>query len=330
MTYNPVLKKLGFSEKDRVVVIHADDVAVSQASIDAYLELMDFGTISCGSAMTPTPWFPELARIVGENPKLDMGLHLPVTCEHKAYCWRPVSNVDPDSGLVDACGYFHPSPSITGTKASVESVIQEFEAQIQLQRKLDLTPTHLDNHHALPFVFPRFIEPFLALAKRYSIPPVIMRMRTMFTSPPAPAPEQPAQKPSGPMDVGAIMAAAETVDKIADTALEEGLPVPDYISGMPTKVVDDRLALAKQIISDLKPGLTHFAFHPTRDTPEARAITPTWPYRVGDYETFMTKELKYHRQSLVSRPFLPRVHKDEVFAPYGSIRRKSQLVLLPH
>ena len=82
MSYNPALKKLGFSEQDRVVIIHADDVAVSQASIDAYLELMDFGTISTGSAMTPSSWFPELVRIVRENPNLDMGLHLPVTSEY--------------------------------------------------------------------------------------------------------------------------------------------------------------------------------------------------------------------------------------------------------
>ena len=77
--FNPALKQLGFSEQDRVVIIHADDVAVSQASIAAYLELMDFGTITTGSAMTPSSWFPELARLVRENPALDMGLHLPVT-----------------------------------------------------------------------------------------------------------------------------------------------------------------------------------------------------------------------------------------------------------
>src|SRR5690242_11174629 len=99
--FNPALKALGFSEKDRVVIIHADDVAVTQASIDAYLELMDFGTITTGSAMTPSSWFPALARLVRENPALDMGLHLPVTSEHVAYRWRPVAPVDPASGLVD-------------------------------------------------------------------------------------------------------------------------------------------------------------------------------------------------------------------------------------
>ena len=89
-------------------------------------------------------------------------------------------------------------------------------------------------------------------------------------------------------------AVAETVDQIADAALEEGLPVPDHISMMPTSVEDDRVALARKLISDLKPGLTHFVLYPTRDTPEARTITPSWAYRVGDYETFTTKELKDH------------------------------------
>ena len=101
MATNPVLRKLSFSGKDRVVVIHVDEVAVSQASIDAYPDLMDFGTVSCGSTITPTHWFPELARFVCGNPKLNTRLHLPVTGEHKAYRLRLTSCPSPDSGLVE-------------------------------------------------------------------------------------------------------------------------------------------------------------------------------------------------------------------------------------
>ncbi len=291
MAQNPVLKNLGFSENDRVVVIHADDVAISQSSIDAYLDLMNFGTISCGSAMPPTHWFPELARIVTENPKLDMGLHLPVTSEHQAYRWRPVSNAGPESGLVDDCGYFHPGPAAVGNQAAIDSVIDEFEAQIQLSLKLGLTPTHLDNHHAISFLYPRFLEPFLTLAFRYKILPIIMRLSALGVAvPPA------VQAASAQMGQSEILAKTDTeiVDEIASAALEEGYPVPDYIAMLPLKGVPDRLALAKKMISFLKPGLTHFVIHPMKDTPETRAITPSWPSRVGDYEVFMTKELKYH------------------------------------
>jgi predicted glycoside hydrolase/deacetylase ChbG (UPF0249 family) len=294
--FNPALKQLGFSEQDRVVIIHADDVAVSQASIDAYLELMDYGTITTGSAMTPSSWFPEIARIVRENPHLDMGLHLPVTCEYESYRWRPVSHPDPGSGLVDEWGYFHRRPGTMAQHAGVESVMTEVEAQIELSLQLGLTPTHLDSHHGV-LLFKRFIRPFVRLARGHNILPVMMKMSTAAMAAPPPAAATggtPAPNPYGSIDMQSIVEAAESVAQVSAELIAEGIPVPDYLAGMPIVVEGDRLDFAKKLFSDLQPGLTHFAFHPTKDTPETRAITPTWPGRVGDYETFMKQELKDH------------------------------------
>jgi chitin disaccharide deacetylase len=33
---NPILKKLGYSENDRLVIIHTDDIGICQASISAF------------------------------------------------------------------------------------------------------------------------------------------------------------------------------------------------------------------------------------------------------------------------------------------------------
>ena len=43
MNPNPLLKKLGLSNDDRAVILHADDIGMCQASIDAYADLVDFG-----------------------------------------------------------------------------------------------------------------------------------------------------------------------------------------------------------------------------------------------------------------------------------------------
>jgi len=274
-----------------VVILHADDVAVTQASIDAYLELMDFGTITCGSAMTPCSWFPDLVRIVRENPALDMGLHLPVTSEHAAYRWRPVSNPGPASGLVDGAGYFHRRPGETIRQAAPAAIIGEVEAQIQLSLTLGLTPTHLDSHHGLLYN-QGLVQPFVAVAQQYHLLPVLMRMSTMAL--PAPPADPAAPNPYGGVDMQAIRDSAAAVEETAQALVAQGIPVPDYIAGMPLTVEGDRLEFAKRVLSNLQPGLTHFAFHPTRDTPEARALTPSWPGRTGDYEVFMTQALKDH------------------------------------
>jgi hypothetical protein len=52
---NPVLNKLGFSDTDRVAIIHVDDVGMCQASIAAFSELWQFGLISCGGD-DALPW----------------------------------------------------------------------------------------------------------------------------------------------------------------------------------------------------------------------------------------------------------------------------------
>ena len=43
MAANPLLAKLGLSDTDRAVIFHADDIGMSQASVDAYDDLLDAG-----------------------------------------------------------------------------------------------------------------------------------------------------------------------------------------------------------------------------------------------------------------------------------------------
>lgn len=69
---NPIIKKLGYSADERLVVIHADDVGITQASIDAYEDLMALGTISSGSAMVPCSWFPEVVQRASQHPEWDL------------------------------------------------------------------------------------------------------------------------------------------------------------------------------------------------------------------------------------------------------------------
>ena len=38
MSLNPILKNMGFSEKDKVVIVHVDDVGINHYSIEAFEE----------------------------------------------------------------------------------------------------------------------------------------------------------------------------------------------------------------------------------------------------------------------------------------------------
>ena len=43
---NPLLRRLGLSDHDRVAVLHADDVGMCQASLEAFRRLDDFGLVA--------------------------------------------------------------------------------------------------------------------------------------------------------------------------------------------------------------------------------------------------------------------------------------------
>src|SRR6476660_10130610 len=50
---NPALKRLGFGEQDRVLIIHADDIGMCQATLPALADALDFGLVSSAAVMAP-------------------------------------------------------------------------------------------------------------------------------------------------------------------------------------------------------------------------------------------------------------------------------------
>ena len=75
MTPNPLLKKLGYSDTDRLVIIHVDDVGMCHASVQAYKDLWEFGTITSGAVMVSCSWFLAAAEMARQNPQMDLGVH---------------------------------------------------------------------------------------------------------------------------------------------------------------------------------------------------------------------------------------------------------------
>ncbi|NLN70952.1 MAG: hypothetical protein GX142_09275, partial [Chloroflexi bacterium] len=117
---------------------------------------------------------------------------------------------------------------------------------------------------------------YIQLARTYGLPPMIPRL----------TPEELMAQSHADLDTAMLM-----VGMIM--ALEEmGIPLLDGLSGMPLDDPSDRLEKVKATLGAVKPGLTHFIIHPAKDTPELRAITPSWPSRVADYETFTSEAVR--------------------------------------
>ena len=269
MQPNPVLKQLGFSNDDRVVIIHTDDIGMCQASVSAFAEMVDFGLISSGAVMVPCPWFLEAAAYAKDHPEADLGVHLTLTSEWETYRWGPISTRDPETGLMDALGYFYRSSEEVWEHADPDAAIKELNAQITQALQAGMTLTHIDTHMG-SVAHPRLIPGYIQLATQYGLPPMIPRMsaETLMSN------------------EGVDQETAEMISGMIHTLEEMGLPLLDYLSGLSLEDEKDRFGQAKQALGALKPGLTHFIIHPSKDTPELRRITESWACRVADFETF--------------------------------------------
>ncbi len=71
-----------------------------------------------------------------------------------------------------------------------------------------------------------------------------------------------------------------------------GLPLLDAILSVDLGQPDDRLAQTLQLLDTLPAGVSYFILHPSKDTPELRAIAPDWRARVADYQVFSDDALR--------------------------------------
>ncbi len=274
MKPNPFLKKLGFSEKDRLLIVHTDDIGMCQANVRAYQDLWEFGTITSGSVMVPCPWFPAAAELQKKNPKMDLGVHLVLTSEWEFYRWRPVSTVDAGSGLIDAQGYFPRTDAEVQEGGDPDSAAIELKAQVQRAIDFGIDITHIDTHmNAIAHV--KFIPAYLQLISEYHVPPLIPRGDAEFYK-----------------SLGMDEVTANFLVMLTAQLEEQGVILVDYATGLDLAIAEDNISYAKKLLKDAPSGITHFIIHPSVETPEARAISPDWQGRVANYKAFMSKDIK--------------------------------------
>ncbi len=274
---NPLLKKLGFSDTDRVVLVHTDDIGMCQASVSAFADLWQAGAISCGSTMVPCAWFNAAADYCRQHPDVDMGVHATLTSEWHPYRWGPLTPNAASGGLTDEEAKFHKTSEAVARDADPSAVKTELRAQIDRAVAAGITPTHIDTHMGSVMHGPIY-DVFVDLALEYGIPPFALRLSA-------------DQWSKGGYD----NASCQTFERRVKELEEAGIPVLDRILNVPLSDEDDRAGKTKQVLSSIRPGqVSYFILHPSHDTPELRGICPDWRSRVQDLEIFLSGEMAEH------------------------------------
>ena len=139
--------------QDIKLIIRGDDIGSSHAANIGCIESYQNGIMTSVEIMPPCPWFFGAVKMLNENQKLDVGIHLTLTAEWDHIKWRPITSC---KSITDEAGNFFPmvwknemyppNQSISESDWNIDEIEQELRAQIELSLKYIPHASHISTH----------------------------------------------------------------------------------------------------------------------------------------------------------------------------------------
>jgi len=261
-----IAERLGYPRDSRLLIIHADDLAVAHSEDAASFDALDQHAVTSASIMVPCPWLTEVAAYAKAHPDADLGLHLTLTAEWKSYRWGPVESKDKVPSLLDPSGNLWPEvePAVRNLKA--DEVEREIRAQIEHAASVGIHPTHLDSHMGVLFARPDLFAVYVKIAREYKLPFLAVH------TPDAPP---------------ALLSLLSDRDVVLDA-----LVIAD-----PSVGAANWKTFYSTAINNLKPGVTEIIVHLGHDDAELQAVAVDHPdygsaWRQRDYDVVTSPQFK--------------------------------------
>jgi predicted glycoside hydrolase/deacetylase ChbG (UPF0249 family) len=259
-------ERLGYAAGAKLLIVHADDLAVAHSVDAASTKALESGSVSSASIMVPCPWLTEIAGYAQAHPQADLGLHLTLTSEWALYRWGPVSVRDQVISLLGPDGYLYPTESAAAKSISPREAEIEVRAQIERARAFGINPTHLDSHMGTLFQTKELFQILVRAGHDYKLPFLASRdiaRGGVFES------------SLGPDDI--------LLDRV--------------ITITPAVTAEHWFEFYINAIKNLQPGVTELIIHLAYDDDEMRAITfnhPDWgaAWRKRDFDFFTSEQCR--------------------------------------
>jgi chitin disaccharide deacetylase len=261
-----VAERLGYPADAKLLIVHADDLAVAHSVDTASFDALDKNVITSASIMIPCPWLTEVALYAKAHPDADLGLHLTLTSEWKTYRWGPVESRDKVPSLLDPSGYLWPETPSAVSHIKPEEAEREIRTQVEHAVASGIHPTHLDSHMGTLFSSPDLFAAFVKIAHEYNLPFL--------------APRFPGE--------GA---------KLLSLLNEKDIIVDSVVIANPTVQANAWKNFYTDAVKNLKPGLTEMIVHLGHDDAELQAVMVDHPdygaaWRQRDYDFVASPEFK--------------------------------------
>lgn len=261
-----VAERLGYRADSKLLIIHADDLAVAHSVDVASFDALNKNAVTSASIMVPCPWLNEVAAYAKSHPDADLGLHLTLTSEWKIFRWGPVESKDKVTSLLDPSGYLWPETAPAAANEKSQEVEREIRAQIERAIALGIQPSHLDSHMGVLFSKPELFAVYVKVAHEYKLPFFSVRVPGLSSQ---------------------VLALFSDKDVVVDS----------LVMANPTVGTGEWKTFYLNAVRNLKPGLTEMIVHLGHDDAELQAVTLDHPdfgsaWRQRDYDFVTSAEFK--------------------------------------
>src|SRR5579864_2267358 len=261
-----IAERLGYPPDSKLLIIHADDLAVAHSEDAASFDALDKHAVTSASIMIPCPWLNEVAAYAKDHPDADLGLHLTLTSEWKTYRWGPVESKDKVPSLLDPTGYLWPDTPAAVQHLKADEAEHEVRAQIERAMAAGIHPTHLDSHMGVLFSRPDLFAVYVKVAHEYKLPFLAVRV-------------------------------SDERSKLLTLLTEKDIVLDSLVMANPTVRAAEWKEFYGNAIRNLKPGLSEMIVHLGHDDSELQAVTLDHPdygsaWRQRDYEFVTSSEFK--------------------------------------
>ena len=261
-----VAERLGYPADAKLLIIHADDLAIAHSEDAASLEALDKSYATSASIIVPGPWLTEVADYAKAHPDADLGLHLALTSEWKTFRWGSVESGDKVPSLLDPAGKLWPLTEDVAKKAKPQEVEREYRAQIERALAVGIHPTHLDTHMGSALSTPEIVAVYVKIAREYQLPILAPRI------------------PGDPLKLSALLS---DKDAMVDSVLIADPSVP----------ANKWKEFYLDAIKTMKPGLNEIIVHLGHDDAELQAVMVDHPdygsaWRQRDFDVVSSPKFK--------------------------------------
>jgi predicted glycoside hydrolase/deacetylase ChbG (UPF0249 family) len=261
-----VAERLGYPADAKLLIIHADDLAVAHSVNAASFAALDTNAVTSASIMVACAWLTEISSYAKTHPDADLGLHLTLTSEWKTYRWGPVESTDKVSSLLAPDGYLWPDAESAARNIKPEQAEREIRAQIQRAIALGIRPTHLDSHMGTLFATPQLFSVFVKVAHELKLPFLAVNV-------------------------------TDERRKLLALLTERDIVLDSLVMADPSIKPGSWEDFYSSAIKNLKPGLTEMIVHLGHDDAELQAVTFDHPdygsaWRQRDFDVVTSPTFK--------------------------------------